>query len=267
MKQNTFSFSSASANNEVVSSMPDPLPKDLRNQYFLLRHGQSTANVAGIISSSRSLMYSTKHGLTDLGREQARESAKNLITLLSDSDGKEEEEEEEVLFISSPFARAKETAEECLTSFQELLNEDNSLKYKLSSNEVIMNDGLIERYFGKLDAEPLATYAYVWPLDMENVLNIELDVESVAAVCHRIRSAVLEIDAQYENKNIVLCSHADVLQITQLYAANFPNVGEFSSYRFGNGEVRKMENYPESLPEASPLELPDENDSLPPHPL
>jgi hypothetical protein len=31
---------------------------------------------------------------------------------------------------------------------------------------------------------------------------------------------------------IVLTSHADVLQIAQLYAANVPNVGGFSSYRF-----------------------------------
>lgn len=71
--------------------------------------------------------------------------------------------------------------------------------------------------------------------------HVAFDVESVAAVSTRIHSTILDIDSKHSTGNhIILTSHADVLQITQVYAAGLENVGEFSSYRFGNGEVRRM---------------------------
>lgn len=84
------------------------------------------------------------------------------------------------------------------------------------------------------------------------------DVESVAAVSTRIRSTLLDIDSQHTGggNHIVLTSHADVLQITQVYAAGLDNCGMFSSYRFGNGEVRRMGRDVGSLPEPVPLEPP-----------
>ena len=42
----------------IATSMPPPIPEDLKNKYYFLRHGQSTANVAEVISSARSLSYS-----------------------------------------------------------------------------------------------------------------------------------------------------------------------------------------------------------------
>lgn len=92
------------------------------------------------------------------------------------------------------------------------------------------------------------------------------DVESVAAVSTRIRSALLHIDSQHTGNesegdgvggnHIVLTSHADVLQIMQVYAAGLDNVGMFSQYRFGNGEVRRMGRQVDTLPEAVPLQPP-----------
>lgn len=74
---------------------------------------------------------------------------------------------------------------------------------------------------------------------------------------------LLDIDSRHSGggegeggNHIVLTSHADVLQITQVYAAGLDNVGRFSQYRFGNGEVRRMGRELESLPEAKPLEPP-----------
>lgn len=58
----------------TVNKMPEPLPFPLKNSYYLLRHGQSWGNVEGVISSSRSLATSEKHGLTPLGVQQATES-------------------------------------------------------------------------------------------------------------------------------------------------------------------------------------------------
>lgn len=218
---------------------------DLKNDYFLLRHGQSTANVAGIISSSRSLAYSTKHGLTPLGYKQGFDAADQLMELIKGSDKKK------VIFVSSPFARAYQTAQACLDGLaadKKKLNVDTDIRVK---------DNLMERCFGRLDDEAIYTYAYVWPVDKFNVTHTAFDVESVAAVSTRLRQVVMELEGEYEDANIVLVSHADVLQICQLYGANVDNVGIFSSFRFGNGEVRRMARTPDSLPPPSPLEAPD----------
>ena len=221
----------------VVQEMPEALPLDLKHNYYLLRHGQSTANVDSIISSSRSLAYTDKHGLTSKGYQQGRESATQLLDFLRET----AQPGDEVLFVSSPFARAHQTAQACLDELTEL-----ELDLDLSIHKTIaLNDGLVERYFGRLDGEAIYTYAYVWPLDMFNATHTAFDVESVAAVCTRIRETILHLEKKYvqveeSTKHIVLVSHADTLQIAKLYAARADNVGLFSSYRFQNGEVRRM---------------------------
>jgi len=232
---------------KIVESMPDSLPIDLKNNYYLLRHGQSTANVAGIISSSRNLAYSKKHGLTPLGYQQGIESAAKLVELLEQSD------KLRVIFVSSPFARAFQTAEACLEGLS--TKEEGLVDFEIDS-DIKIKDDLMERYFGKLDGEALYTYSYVWPVDKFNVTHTAFDVESVAAVSTRLQGVIMELEDDFEECNVVLVSHADVLQICQLYGAGAENVGIFSSYRFGNGEVRKMERTVDSLPPPKPLEPP-----------
>jgi len=244
----------------VVEEMPPALPP-LKNYYYLLRHGQSTANVQGIISSARSLAGSTKHGLTLLGIQQGKDSASSLVDMIAEdvNDGSDSSTKQ-VYFYSSPFARAKETAQACLKGIEG--NEEVADKVKALGlgikDEILLDDGLMERFFGRLDAMELSTYAYVWPVDMFEPTHTAFDVESVAAVSTRIRSTLLNIDSQHSNggNHIVLTSHADVLQITQVYAAGLDNVGKFSQYRFGNGEVRRMGREVSSLPEAVPLQPP-----------
>ena len=235
----------------VVEEMPASLPP-LKNYYYLLRHGQSTANVEGIISSARSLAGSNKHGLTLLGIELVEQDLNDDDTVST----------KQLYFYSSPFARAKETAYACLEGLR-ANNDDVATKIKelgLKVNEeVFIDDGLMERFFGRLDGKELLTYAYVWPVDTFDPTHTAFDVESVAAVSTRIRSTLLDIDSKHNEggNHIVLTSHADVLQITQVYAAGLDNVGMFSQYRFGNGEVRRMGRNVTTLPEAVPLQPPE----------
>lgn len=245
----------------VVEEMPVSLPP-LKNYYYLLRHGQSTANVEGIISSARSLAGSNKHGLTLLGTDQGRNAASSLIELVEqDLNDDDTASTKQLYFYSSPFARAKETAYACLVGLR--ANDDVETKIKelgLKVNEeVFIDDGLMERFFGRLDGKELLTYAYVWPVDTFDPTHTAFDVESVAAVSTRIRSTLLDIDSKHNEggNHIVLTSHADVLQITQVYAAGLDNVGMFSQYRFGNGEVRRMGRNVTTLPEAVPLQPPE----------
>ena len=246
---------------EKVDKMPDPLPTDLKNQYYMLRHGQSTANIAEIISSSRSLAYSEKHGLTAFGYEQGKESADQLLDILEKEGAKSGQK---VVFVSSPFARAKQTAEACMDGLMD--NDENKERIQAMGLEIdetiALENGLMERYFGRLDADRIYTYAYVWPMDRIDVTHTAFDVESVAAVCTRLSQVVDRCEEEYENAHIVWVSHADVLQIGQLYAANAENVGLFSSYRFKNGEVRAVKSTPDSLPDPVPLEAPKRGTTL-----
>ena len=288
----------SSAENANVDGIPPSLP-DLRNHYYLLRHGQSTANVAGIISSARSLAGSDRHGLTLLGIEQSRNSAGQLIDaiardLAEGDDGNGESPQPsrstgQVYFVSSPFARAKETAEQCIRGIRRdegVADRAESLGLTIH-DEIHLHDGLMERYFGRLDGMELSTYAYVWPVDMMDPTHTAFDVESVAEVCERgeslsilrvslanfsnstlstdahdridsVRGTILELESRYDGggNHVVLASHADVLQITQVYAVGLENPGKFSSYRFGNGEVRAMKRSVGSLPEPVPLQPP-----------
>jgi broad specificity phosphatase PhoE len=244
----------------VVEEMPRSLPP-LKNHYYLLRHGQSTANVQGIISSARSLAGSDKHGLTLLGIEQGRNSASPLMDLVEkDLNADDTTSTKQLYFYSSPFARAKETSYACLEGLrtkQEVGKRVMDMGLTVNE-EVFIHDGLMERYFGRLDGKELLTYAYVWPVDMFDPTHTAFDVESVAAVSERMRATLLDIDSQHDEggNHIVLTSHADVLQITQAYAAGLDNVGMFSQYRFLNGEVRKMGRAVDTLPEAVPLKAP-----------
>lgn len=243
---------------EIVDKMPNPLPENLKNHYYMLRHGQSTANIAEIISSSRSLAYSEKHGLTEFGYEQGKESATQLLDCLEGVVANKSAGQQKLVFVSSPFARARQTAEACMDGL--MGNKENQERIKTMGleieGEIALENGLMERYFGKLDADSIYTYAYVWPMDAMNVTHTAFDVESVAAVCTRISQVVERCEEQYDEMHIVWVSHADVLQIGQLYAANAENVGKFSAYRFKNGEVRAVKYTPDSLPDPVPLEAP-----------
>lgn len=249
----------------IVNSMPPPLPDPLHNEYYLLRHGQSEGNVEGVISSARSLATSEKHSLTRLGYEQGRESAKKLLERIeSEGDGGTADKKRRVFFYSSPFARARQTAQSCMDALMD--DRDNKEKgeelHLDVQTDVILEDGVMERFFGRLDDEAIHTYAWVWPIDLVNTTHTAFEVESVAAVSTRIRETIMRIDEHERHADteegdiVVMASHADVLQITQVYAAGAENVGTFSQYRFTNGEVRKMKRTIDSLPEAQPLKPP-----------
>jgi len=227
-----------------------------RHKFLLLRHGQSTANVAGIISSDPdALMYTEKHGLTALGKEQALGSAAAVADELRklNCGGR-------VRFFSSPFARAKQTAEICAEQLLNIIPEGWEVV-----PDVGLDNGLRERYFGRLDGMKLYTYAYVWPVDLLLPTHTGFDVESVAAVARRAGEAVARIDASLGDEEtdatevIVLAGHADTLQILQVLAAGVEEgmLGTFSSYRFGNGEVRFMGRDVGTLPDPSPMMPPE----------
>lgn len=97
---------------------------------ILVRHGESEANAKGIISRDIN-----KFPLTPLGREQARNSGKQLAEFKSLING----------VYSSPLLRAQQTAQEFLTGMN------------LSKNIEIL-EGLTETYFGEHNNTPISEF-------------------------------------------------------------------------------------------------------------
>ena len=209
------------------------LPLSLNNKYYGLRHGQSEANIAGIISSEI-LTGSTIHGLTPLGRDQAKQAAIPLLEVLNNNNN--------LIMISSNFTRARETAQECLNEMERITSK--------SYGKVIIRNELRERWFGRLDGAPLIWYNRVWPIDRLTANNKRYSVESVTEVVMRISGLIYDLEKIYKDKTIVLVSHADTLQIAQTFMSK-GDTRKFADYRFKNGEVRHMTG---GLPVPQPIE-------------
>lgn len=157
----------------------------LRNRYFLMRHGQSKANVAGIIVSSLARDAAGDYGLSDLGREQALASAKRSGLPPG------------TVICASPFARARQTAE--------------IVRDCLGAPPPVVEDALRERYFGDWEGTDTANYEKVWAGDQSGLA--DGGVEPASEVQDRVTSLVAELDAAHEGRTILLVSHGDALQI------------------------------------------------------
>ena len=202
--------------------------QSLKNTYVGFRHGQSNANIAGIISSDFEIGVNGPHGLTATGEDQAKESVDDLFNAC----GKERFESGDVLFISSPFSRARQTAEVAAAEVAARIGNENTV-------EVEIVDGLRERYFGEFDQKALIYYNKVWPVDQRDAENSRYGVESVADVCRRVLTVVDDLENRFSSKFIVLTSHADTLQILNtLFSREDPRF--FAAHRFKNCEVRDL---------------------------
>ena len=157
------------------------------NKFYLLRHGQSIANIEKIIAS-KSVNAIGNYGLSNAGKEEVKQSVLAAIKCgwLSTDD---------TLVITSPFLRAVESA----------------MILKSQHNCVVREDiRIVERGFGSLELKSTRHYEKVWTLDKENPFHTEWGVESIVAVSERALSLINELDIMENDKDIVVCTHGDV---------------------------------------------------------
>jgi broad specificity phosphatase PhoE len=211
----------------------------LINKYYALRHGQSLANVAKIISSDPAI--STKqHGLSELGKEQVRIAgeafATDYIESISNNNGDDTNDDnisQGVAIFSSDFLRATETA----TIFASILCKHEIPIYQ---NNIILETRLRERYFGELNGGPDTRYQEVWNEDVTDANHVKFGVESANSVLERTTRFIVELDDRLSmtlsssesneqggtetdlegrcNRRpwkVILVAHGDVLQILQ----------------------------------------------------
>lgn len=166
----------------------------LKNRYFIIRHGESKANIAEIILSHPEHGTHEDFTLTENGEKQVKDSvekakAKGLL-------------DDKTIIYSSPFSRCKKTAE--------------IAKEALEVNEQIHFDNrLRERFFGDFERTHNSNYQKVWDIDANNPNHKDFNVESAQEVQDRTMNLVDDLEKQYTSEKILLVSHGDALQILQ----------------------------------------------------
>ncbi|MGM5483755.1 MAG: histidine phosphatase family protein [Nanobdellota archaeon] len=163
--------------------------KKLKNNYFFMRHGESKANIENIIISEPTA-GKIGYGLTFKGKNQVINSIESENSL-----------DKNTIIFSSDFLRAKETA----------MLVANILK----TSPVIFSSLLRERYFGDFEKTSDENYKKVWDYDVIDYRHKNNNVESVENIINRTTKLVQEMENKYFNRNILLVSHGDVLQILQ----------------------------------------------------
>lgn len=185
------------------------LPELLKNQYYLMRHGQSEANLAGIIVSDPAVGVE-RYGLTDPGKEQARESAEAW--------GQKPDR-----IISSDFKRARQTAE---------------IAAGVTNAPVLLDARLRERFFGSYNGQSDKSYERIWEKDSENA-DPGNGVELPNNVLSRTLAVIQECE-QEPNRKILLVAHGDVCQILLAWAAGKPAWEHRSIAHMQTAEIRRL---------------------------
>eukprot|EP00752_Nemacystus_decipiens_P013070 g11559.t2 len=189
--------------------------------FFLVRHGQSHPNIAGKIVSGMEEGVDPANGLTELGLEQAQTAGKELKEVLLRAGCSPAN----TIVLTSPFSRARETAEAIRECLDCELREERDLR---------------ERFFGDFDGEEDApSYAKVWALDAVSARHRELGVEPAAEVAARTAAVVRRARREASIRQrfytggdgqpfpagpsaVVLVSHGDALQVLQCALAGRP---------------------------------------------
>lgn len=179
-----------------------------------MRHGQSHPNVAGVIICRPDAGIAPANGLTDLGHQQARDSASRWAA----------DQDSPPVIISSDFSRAEETAEE--------------LRSVTGAGPIRIDVRLRERDFGPYHGGPVSGYDEVWAADAAGT-GLP-GVEPVAAVLERTAELIKDLDREYQDQQIVLVSHGDTAQITIAAFAGLPPDQHRCLPGLGNAEIRPL---------------------------
>lgn len=179
---------------------------------YIVRHGQNTDNVSGILNGHRN------EPLTTLGESQAEATAHHLKLL--------EVQFDEVY--SSPLIRAYDTAT-IITNTLEL------------DKPVILED-LIERDFGDMTGKPITSIKELCSPDV-----IETDTatyflkaphaETFPDLITRARKLLTWIQEQHTDGSVLLVTHADIGKMLYATYYNTPWEHVLTSFHFHNADV------------------------------
>jgi len=193
--------------------------KSLKNRYFILRHGESKANVAEIIVSYREHGAHDNFTLTEQGERQIRSSVQEAKEKGILDSG--------VIMYSSPFSRCKRTAEIA----KEVLGIEGNIHF---------DDRLRERWFGDFERTHNSNYQKVWDEDIKDATHKNFNTESPQEVQERTVSLIDDLENKYKGKKILLVSHGDALQILQTAFLNKSAKEHRQLPHLHTGEIKEL---------------------------
>ena len=195
----------------TMSEFQEPVA-DLRNTYYLMRHGISVPNKEGIIISTIENGARPEHGLVAPdGYEQAEQSA--LASGLG----------EDTLIVASPFSRTIQTAE--------------VLQRVAGAGEIEVDKRLRERHFGRLELESADNYGTVWERDARSATHTSWGVESLCSVAQREFKLLASLEETHIGRVIVLVGHADPLNILRAGFARKSLRTHRKAFSIANAEI------------------------------
>lgn len=190
----------------------------LANRFSVMRHGQSKANVAGVIVSRIETDRRGDYGLSEAGRRQAVAAAGGCGL------------PPETVICSSDFSRARQTAE--------------LVRACLGAREVIVAEALRERCFGDWEGTASANYERVWAADAAAGAAGRAaaggGVEPAGRVLERATRLVADLERRYRGRDILLVSHGDTLQILQAGFLRLDPSGHRRLPHLATGEIRRL---------------------------
>ena len=183
---------------------------NFNNRLFLIRHGETEMNKAGIIQGS------VDSPLTDLGLSQAKEASQKAKDFNID------------ILISSDLGRTKKTA--------------GIISQEIGIPLLRTDPALRERNFGELEGKTFDASGKIYPQfvnpDGMFILYREFkEAESVDDFYNRIVDGVKGIMKEYSNKNVMLVGHGGTLRMMYAYINNIDPHDVWEVYRPGNCEV------------------------------
>lgn len=169
---------------ELIAKLPT------RNRFIFIRHGESDINARGVLNTVRERKDISP--LTSLGQQQAQQAAAEVQKLSPD-----------IVLISSPFRRARETAEIIGQAFRIQPQIDER------ANEFLIGP--------KYEDQPIQEYHRFfshndWPLRFTQWPE---GGESWYDVRARVFDLLHELDRTHEGKTIVIVTHGDPIIVTR----------------------------------------------------
>ncbi len=206
-------------NAAVIGGLEELAKKsDRKNKFFILRHGEASANKSGVIASWPEKKNVSR--LTETGKEQVRKAARALKKKKID------------LIFASDLKRIRETAA--------------ILKKEGLRAEVVYAKELREINCGIFNGRPVSDHKKFFSGPLEEFIKRPEGGENLADVKKRIFGFVLKLNREHKNKNILIVGHGDPLWVLEGAAKNLSNdeISRLSYPELGGWKELSVRNWP-----------------------